>query len=154
MRGAAMAGKDASANNLRENPLLALLLKNGAQTAFSLRGFIGPAVGKDKIRLFPRLDNLSECVEIPKSAIIHSIKAPGSSLGAVILWVKKDATLTTLRMNEPDASAQAGPQMEEVRKGRLRMRMRPQEARDPICFSVCMDCISWCDCSICHSEPV
>lgn len=148
-----MADKDASAKNLHENPLLALLLANGAQTAISLRGFVGPTPGKDKVRLFPRLDNLSECVEIPKAAIIHSIKAPGSSLGAVILWVKKDATIATLRLNEPETPAQAPARMEEVRKGRLRMRMRRSEASDPICFSVCMDCISWCDCSICSSQP-
>ena len=150
-----MANKNPSAKNtLDENPLVATLLAQGAQTAIKLRGFIGPSPHKDKIRLFPRLDNLSECVEIPRSAVIHSMKAPRSALGAVILWVKKDATLTTFRVDEPDTPSQAAPQMEEVRKGRLRMRMRrQQQARDPICFSVCMDCISWCDCSICHSEP-
>lgn len=148
-----MADEDASAKNLQENPLIATLLAQGAQNAIKLRGFIGPSLSKDKIRLFPRLDNLSECVDIPRAAVIHSIKAPRSALGAVILWVKSDATLTTLRVSEPDTPAQAKPQMEEVRKGRLRMRMRRQEARDPICFSVCMDCISWCDCSICSSLP-
>lgn len=148
-----MADEDASAKNLQENPLIAQLLAHGAATSIKLRGFVGPSTAKDTIRLFPRLDNLSECVEIPKAAIIHSIKAPRSALGAVILWVKKDATLTTFRVSEPDTPAQATPQMEEVRKGRLRMRMRRTEANDPICFSVCMDCISWCDCSICSSQP-
>jgi hypothetical protein len=148
-----MPDEDASAKNLRENPLVATLLAQGVQSAVKLRGFVGPSPHADRIRLFPRLDNLSECVEIPRAAVIHSLKAPGSALGAVIIWVRKDATLTTLRLSETAAPAQAGPQMEEVRKGRLRMRMRRQQADDPICFSVCMDCISWCDCSICHSEP-
>jgi hypothetical protein len=148
-----MADDDASAKNLQANPLIAKLLAQGAQKASKLRGFIGPSPHKDKIRLFPRLDNLSECVEIPRNAIIHSIKAPRSALGAVILWVKNDATLTTFRLSEAETPAQAKPQMEEIRKGRLRLRMRKHEARDPICFSVCMDCISWCDCSICSSQP-
>lgn len=149
-----MADEDASAKNLQENPLVATLLAQGALTAIKLRGFVGPSPHKDRIRLFPRLDNLAECVEIPRAAIIHTIKAPRSALGAVILWVRKDATLTTFRVDESDTPSQTAPQMEELRKGRLRMRMRRQQsARDPICFSVCMDCISWCDCSICHSEP-
>ena len=148
-----MAVEKAFAKDLQENPLIALLLAQGAETSIKLRGFVGPSVSPDVIRLFPRLDNLSECVEIPRAAILHSIKAPRSALGAVILWVKKDATITTLRINEPDVPAQSPPKMEEVRKGRLRMRVRRAEARDPICFSVCMDCISWCDCSICSSLP-
>jgi hypothetical protein len=117
----------------------------------TLRGFVGRSPRDGYIRLFPRIGHLADSVEIARSDIIHSVKAPRSTLGAVILWVKRDARISVNRA--PETSEQTPKDFVELRKGRLRMRMKAPQAREPICFSTCMDCLSWCDCSICSSHP-
>src|SRR5262249_7297832 len=131
-----------------------------------LRGFIGPAAREGYIRLYPRLQNLSDSIEIAQGDILHSVEVPQSALGAVILWVNKDAKISIHRVgvSEPIVSqveklvnlrkGRVSPQHEnlvELRRGRLRMRVRPQQNQS-VCFSHCMDCVSWCSCSICESH--
>ncbi len=160
-----MAGKDSSGDPLRENSLVAQLIAQGAETSIMLRGFVGPSARDGYVRLYPKLQNLSDSVEIARSDILHSVQAPQSALGAVILWVKKDAKISLHRVgvSEPmgapaeslaalqKRSAGTPESMVELRRGRLRMRLRPQQAQS-ICFSHCMDCISWCSCSMCESH--
>jgi hypothetical protein len=164
-REASMASKGGSVDALRENSLVAQLIERGADTSIMLRGFIGPSARDGYVRLYPKLQNLSDSVEIARSDIVHSVEAPQSALGAVILWVKKDAKMSLHRVGVSESmpapaerlatfnkrAAGSSENMVERRRGRLRMRLRPQQAQT-LCFSHCMDCISWCDCSTCESH--
>jgi hypothetical protein len=158
-----MAEKKRSSDGaLRENPLVAQLIAQGAETAMTLRGFVGSSAREGYVRLYPRLQNLSDSIEIARADILHSMEAPQSVLGGVILWVKKDAKIAVTRVgvSEPAGTPaenlvdlRKGPagtppeNLVELRKGRLRMRVRPQQAH-AVCFSHCMDCISWCSCLV------
>jgi hypothetical protein len=154
LEGVDMTDKaDGGGEALAENPLITQLIKHGADEAITIRGFIGPTDRDGHIRLFPRIGNLGDSVEIARSDIIHAVKAPRSSLGAVIVWVKKDAKISVHRVNRREATGPEPNSMVELRKGRLRMRMKSAQAREQVCFSVCMDCLSWCDCSICSTLP-
>jgi hypothetical protein len=145
-----MAEKGDSKDALRENPLVARFIERGADTSTILRGFIGPAIRDGHVRLYPRLNNLSNSVEVAREDILHSIEAPQSALGAVILWVKKDAKISIHRAGTSEATNAPRENDIELRQGRLRMRVRPQQTNG-LCFSHCMDCVSWCSCSLCSS---
>ena len=148
--------------NLRENPLVGQLIAQGAETAMMLRGFIGPAARKGYVRLYPRLQNLSDSIEIALGDILHSVEAPQSALGAVILWVNKDAKVSINRVGiaepistqvENLANLRKGPinpqhaNLVELRRGRLRMRISAQQARvcqSPICPNICQSVCLLC----------
>jgi hypothetical protein len=148
-----MAGPDKKADDtLRENSLVTQLLAQGAESAMTLRGFIGPSSRDGYVRLYPKLTNMAESVEIARADILHSLEAPKSKHGAVILWVKREAQVFTHRVNTAESVSPAPRNLVDVRKGRLRMQMRVPQTED-ICFSVCMDCLSWCSCSICSTLP-
>jgi hypothetical protein len=78
-----MAGKGRSIGALSENPLVTELIAQGAETSIMLRGFIGPSARDGYVRLYPKLQNLSDSVEIARSDVLHSVQAPQSALGAV-----------------------------------------------------------------------
>jgi hypothetical protein len=135
-----VAKERGSDDTLRENPLVTQLIARCAETAMILRGSIGPAAREGRVRVYPRLQNLSDSIEIAREDILHSVEAPQSALGAVILWVNKDAKISIHRVgvSEPIGSqvenpvnlrkGPVSPQHEnlvELRKGRLRMRVRP-----------------------------
>jgi hypothetical protein len=154
IRGGNVAKAADKQPELPENPLIADLLARGAEKARVLQGFIGPSRDKDYITLYQSLDHLGDTVEIRREDVIHSVKSPRSGLGAVILWVDEEAQLSVRRAQAESRRPTQGPgSLREVAKGRLRMKMRTQYAADQVCFSVCMDCLSWCDCSICQSLP-
>ncbi len=139
-----MTGKDGSDRLPADNPLLSKLIAQGAETAVTLRGFIG-AIGDDHVRLYPRISNLSESVEIARADILHSVAVPHSVLGAVILWVKKDAKFTIRKVTATGDASTLRQDLVELRKGRLRMQMKRREGHLADCHSpVCP--------SICHSE--
>jgi hypothetical protein len=144
---------DKPADVLRESALLKKLLERGGENAVALRGFIGPATREGHVRLFPRLVDLTQSMEIARADILHALPATGSPDGPVVLWVKRDAQIQARNVNAAEAVTQGAQKLVEIRKGRLRMKARaPQE--EPICFSVCMDCLSWCSCSICSTQPL
>ena len=159
-----MAESGGSDKTLQENPLVAQLIARGAETAVTLRGFVGPTTSPGYVSLYPRLSNLSESIEIAVADILHSVEVPQSALGAVVLWVKKDAKISARRVGVSQAvSVSAGnlaglrkgpagappPNLVELRKGRLRMRVRAQQSSDsPYCGIFCDDC--WVD--YCHTE--
>jgi hypothetical protein len=135
---------------LPENPLVAQLIAAGAENSRVLRGFIGPSQDKRYITLYQHLARLGDTVEISREDILYAMKAPRSDFGAVILWVKEDAQLS-VRKPQSDAAPTTGPgSLQELAKGRLRMRMRSRQVAD-VCLSVCFDCFSWCDCNICET---
>jgi hypothetical protein len=143
-----MADQKSPGDALQENGLVAKLLAQGAENAVAVRGFIGPSKREGYIRVYPRIVDLSESVEIARADVVHSMRATQSPEGPVVLWVKRGATISS---NSPaEKLDQPARNMVEVRKGRLRMRMRTAQASD-LCFSTCMDCLSWCSCSLCSS---
>jgi hypothetical protein len=155
IRGGYVAKAADKQPDLPENPLIAELLARGAENAKVLQGFIGPSRDADHVTLYQSLDRLGDTVEIRRADVLHAVKSPRSALGAVILWVKDEAQLSVRRAQPETRQPTTGPgSLREVAKGRLRMRMRAPHAADQVCFSVCMDCLSWCDCSICTSQPV
>jgi hypothetical protein len=136
---------------LQPNPLIAQLIASGAETAMMLRGFVGPATRDGFVCLYPRL-NLSDSIEIAAADILHSIEAPQSVLGAVVLWVKRDAQIRVRRVGASEAAnlsaeslarlrkAPAGaprPDLVDLRKGRLRMRLRAQQNVQDYCGIFC-----------------
>jgi hypothetical protein len=138
---------------IKENPLVKRLIAKGVDgNARVLRGFIGPSRGGDRLTVYPRLD-LADCFEVARSDILHVEDAPRSRLGAVILWVRKEAPIAIRRPEpSPPARAAGAPSggFRDVRRGRLRMRVRT-EPRDDTCFSTCMDCASLCEPGNCVS---
>jgi hypothetical protein len=128
---------------MRENPLLAKLIAQGAESAITLRGYVGPSTREGYVRLYPRLGDLSESIEIARDDILHSLEEPRSAFGSVVVWVKKDAKLATHQVGTPGIAGTAGVQANavEVRQGRLRMRMPRRAARDT--------CVSICSCGVC-----
>src|SRR5437016_5850686 len=147
-----MAEKNGSDKTLRENPLVAQLIAQGAESAMALRGFVGPTTSDGYVCLYPRLHNLSHSIEIALADILHSVEAPQSVLGAVILWVKKDAKITIRRVGVSEAASLSAdkfaglrkgpagtppPNLVELRRGRLRMRVRAEQT--PYCEIFC-DC--------------
>jgi hypothetical protein len=131
---------------MQENPLLEKLIAQGADTATVLRGYVGPSAREGYVRLYPRLGNLSESMEVPQADILHSIKEPRSVFGSIVLWVKKDANIIFHRVETPGGATSAGPQANtiEVRQGRLRMRIRKRAGSDPR-----DTCVSICSCGVC-----
>jgi hypothetical protein len=145
-----MTEKNTPNRNLRENPLVAQLIAKGAETAMMLRGFVGPSAIKGYVRLYPRLQNLSDSVEIARADILHSVEAPQSVLGAVILWVKKDAKISVNRVGVSQPADTPAENLVEFRKGRLRIRIRAQQGgvcQSPICPNICQ---SVCMCMRCR----
>ena len=138
--------------DLPENPLIAELIRRGAENSRMMQGFIGPSPDADHITLYQSLDRLGDSVLIRRDDVIHSVKAPKSALGAVILWVNPETQLSVRKAQPESRQPTTGPgSLLEVTKGRLRMRMRSKRTADELCFSVCMDCYSWCDCNICET---
>ncbi|MEU1209167.1 hypothetical protein [Nocardia sp. NPDC005825] len=145
-----MAKSHGKQPEIRENPLVAELLARGVENARVLEGFIGPSNDERYVTLYQDLRRLGDSVDILRDDILHAMEVPRSTLGASVLWIKDDAQIS-VRRTEADTAPTSGPgSMHEVMKGRLRMQMRTKHAAD--CMSVCMDCLSWCSCSICTSQ--
>lgn len=138
---------------MQENPLIAELIASGAENSRMLRGFIGPSRDDRYLTLYQNLARLGDTVDIPREDVLHVVDAPGSSLGAVIMWVKDDTQLS-VRRTQAESLATEGPgaRVQEVAKGRLRMRLKSRWGGG-VCTSVCEPCVSWCDCNICQSLP-
>jgi hypothetical protein len=139
-----MAEKSGS-DPMRDNELLTKLIADGAESATTLRGYIGPSTSKDYVRFYPRLGHLSESIEIAREDIIHSIVEPKSVYGSVILWVRKEAKIAFRNVPRPVTDAQQKVDVVELRRGRLRMRLRARDA------SLARDtCVSVCSCEMCE----
>lgn len=147
-----MAEEEGPPQEIVENPLIARLIEQGAETAMTLRGYVGPSPSEDHVRIYPRLGNLLVSIDVARSDILHFIEAPRSGLGAIILWVRRDAQIAVHRVETSESAAAPAQDADlvDVKKGRLHMRVRAQ-ARE-VCFSVCMDCVSWCDCKVGSSQ--
>jgi hypothetical protein len=127
-----------------ENPLIAELIAAGAENSRLMRGFIGPSSDDRYITLYPRLARLGNSVQIPIEDILHRVDAPGSGLGAVMVWVKEDSQ-TFLRSPQPTR---------EVIRGRLRMKLRPNPSPNPgIACVPCDPCEPTCG-PPCDIEPL
>ena len=137
-----MAGTKGSEPEFEVNPLVAQLVAVGAENARVLRGFIGPSRDEAHITLYQSLARLGDTVEIPREDVLYAVDAPGSGLGAVILWITNEAQLH-VRKIQAESHRTTGPfSLREVNKGRLRMHLRSRSGGDV--------CTSWCD--ICVSE--
>jgi hypothetical protein len=58
-----------------------------------LAGYLGDAAEDGKTRLYLRPD-LSDYLDIPSDAIVHQQGVAGDPLGAVYVWVRRDAEVT------------------------------------------------------------
>jgi hypothetical protein len=153
IRGGFVAKATGKQSEFQENTLIAELIARGAENSRMLRGFVGPSRDDRYITLYQSLARLGDTVEIPREDILHSVDAPGSSLGAVILWVKDDSQISVRRsQTETEVTSGPGSRVQEVTKGRLRMQLRAPWGGG-VCTSVCEPCISWCDCNICQTLP-
>ncbi len=140
-----------SGENIPENPLLArLLVTEGATSAITLRGYIGPSRAEGYVNLYRSLNDLSECLEIARGDILYFREVPESFMlfGATIIWVKKDAQITyrqgvTVETTDLNATTNEIVGLREVNKGRLRILTRPTPLRKT-CQSYCWTCQSYC----------
>ena len=139
--------------SLPENPLLKRLFDGGAGSAISFQGYVGPAGTEGAIGLYRSLDDLSESIEIAQGDILDFAELPESvlPLGGVIVWIKRDATITyrsSRAVKSVDASA-AKSDLVEAGRLRMRVRQRPDRAMG-VCQSRCGVCQS--KCGVCQSR--
>jgi hypothetical protein len=146
-----MAKEQDSGKRIKPNPVVSKLLAAGADNAIALTGFVVPAGRDGYIRLFPGLNNMSRSIEIAESDIVATVELPKSGLGAVAIWVKRDAALHYHLVEKAESGAvrtQSGA-LTNVRRGGLRMKVRPAAPRDTC------TCEYYCDgtqCVPCTSE--
>jgi hypothetical protein len=141
--------KEPAAGKIKMNPLISRLLDAGTENAIALTGFVAPAGRKGYIRLFPALNNMSKSIEIAESDIVATVELPKSGLGAVAIWVKRDAALQHQLIERADTQ---GGELTSVRRAGLRMKVPPQ-ARAPTCEYYCdgTHCVP-CTCQ-CLAQP-
>jgi hypothetical protein len=126
-----MANEQDSGKRITPNPLVSKLLEAGSETAVTLTGFVAPSGRPGYVRLFPGLDNMSKSIEIAESDIVATVDLPKSGLGAVAIWVKRDAALHHHLIETAASCAMRtqGGTLTNVQRGGLRMKVR-SEARD------------------------
>ncbi|MCX4821175.1 hypothetical protein OG883_14895 [Streptomyces sp. NBC_01142] len=148
-----------SGKRIETNPLVSRLLDAGSENAITLTGFLAPSGHEGHVRLFPGLNNMSRSIEIAESDIVATVELPKSGLGAVAVWVKRDAALHHRLTEKAEACAArttgagAGTGLTNVRRSGLRMKVRP-EARDTCtCEYICdgTQCVP-CTCE-CLAQP-
>jgi hypothetical protein len=134
------------------HPLFTRLDSASATTFTTLRGYVGPSLTKECIRLYKSLDGPSESVEIPQADIIHFAEMPEFILpyGGMIVWIKKDAEVAVYR-GATVAGVKADRELAEVNQGRLQIRVRRGLVSDD-CQSTCAVCQSRCCVSRCRAE--
>jgi hypothetical protein len=136
-----MADEGDSAAAFDTNPLVTRLLDAGGEGAVALTGFLAPSTREGYVRLFPGLDDMTRSIEIAERDVLHTVELPKSDLGAVAVWVRKDADIHHHRIEKLEvyvARSTAGGRLTSVRRSGLGMRVRAQ-ARD-----VCT-CEYYCD---------
>ncbi|MFF3412615.1 hypothetical protein ACFYW8_42085 [Streptomyces sp. NPDC002742] len=159
-----MATKEAG-TSIPEHPLLRVLQPHGTNVKVFC-GYTGSASSGDHIWLYASLYNLSQCVEIRRSDVLHVEEAPAQLMpfGGSVLWLKSDATVVRRRKESVadiyDASARrrqestadiydaAAPSLSD---GRLRITRRQRAESADDCHSPCQPCHS--PCGICTSHP-
>ncbi|PDT44357.1 hypothetical protein CO661_29655 [Sinorhizobium fredii] len=139
-----MAKKGGSSGEIEPNPLITELLERNAETAKMLKGYVGPSQDEGYIRLYPVLGNLQRTIDVARSDILHFINSPRSGLGAIIVWVKRDAEIVVSRVESSDNPTTGRARFVGVNKGRLRMRVRTQW-RNAVYASSCDTCTSQCN---------
>ncbi|MEQ4302916.1 hypothetical protein ABNF97_16220 [Plantactinospora sp. B6F1] len=131
--------------------LVARLLEAGSEDAVTLTGYVGPGSREGYVRLFPGLTDMSKSIEIAQSDIVESVELPKSGLGAIALWVRRDAELHhhVVERAESYAARTTGRALEPARRGELRMMVR-SHVRDVCTCEIycdgtgCMPCTSNC----------
>lgn len=141
-----------SGKDLPENPLLKRLVAGGAASAISFQGYFGPAAAEGCISLYRSLDDLSESIEIGEGDILDFAELPESvlPLGGVIVWVKRDATITRRSSQAVKSVDVSTAKSDLVQVGRLRMRVRQRPDASVVCQSRCAVCQSRC--AVCQSR--
>jgi hypothetical protein len=111
-------------------------------------GYVGPASGAGLVALYPSLETAGDSVEIAEADVVEVADAPETVLlfGGKVIWVRRDATITRRRVEILDTTAPQ-PAAVELRKGRLRMRLKPRAAEND-CTTPCSTCSS--PCSVCQ----
>ena len=126
-----MAKDPDAARRLKTNALVSRLLNAGSENAVAFTGFVGPASREGHVRLIFRLNDLAGGIEIAERDIIATADLPNSSLGAVAIWVKRDAVIN--QSSAKQAAAVAFPRrpgsMADIQRAGLRMRSKSPGAR-------------------------
>jgi hypothetical protein len=164
-----MTSDSGSEAKIPENPLLSKLTREGAVDSMTFWGYVGPSREEGVVTLYPSLENLSDSIEIARADILHVEDVPETVLlfGAKVVWVRREAKITRRQVDTAETVGTLGTaeavravapkdNVVEVRKGRLRMRMRTQGARSD-CHSpcaTCRDCSSVCICTCRYTDPV
>lgn len=157
-----MSGKANWEAKIQDHPVLSKLIREGAGDSMTFWGYVGPSRKEGVVTLYPSLENLADSIEIAVADILHVEDVPETVLlfGAKVVWVKRDAKITRRHVDTAESvgtletAETAGPvapkdSVVEVRKGRLRMRLRTQ-GRSSDCHSPCQTCKS-CS-SVCISS--
>ncbi|MFC7265670.1 hypothetical protein [Streptomyces lutosisoli] len=122
------------------NAMVGGLVDAGSEEAVTLTGFVAASSRAGYVRLFTGLNNMSRSIEIAESDILASVELPKSGLGAVALWVKRDAALHHHIVETAASCAtrtSSGGGFTTVRRGGLRMRVRPQARDVCTCDYIC-----------------
>lgn len=134
-----MAKEPDSGKALKTNALVSRLLEAGSENAVAFTGFVAPSRREGHIKLIFRLNDLSGGIEIAESDIVATADLPRSSLGAVAVWVRRDAVIS--QTNSTSAQGAAFPRqngaLADVRRAGLRMKVRSQARDTCTCFIIC-----------------
>lgn len=134
-----MAKEPDSGKALKTNALVSRLLEAGSENAVAFTGFVAPSRREGHIKLIFRLNDLSGGIEIAESDIVATADLPKSSLGAVAVWVRRDAVIS--QTNSTSAQGAAFPRqngaLADVRRAGLRMKVRAQARDTCTCFIIC-----------------
>ena len=148
-----MAKDNEASDGLAPNPLVSELLESNADSSVMLRGFPALAGRSDFVRLFPNLDEMWRSIEIAEADILKSAKLPKSELGAVAIWVSRDAELHHHIIETASAWSERNRAcLTEASRGGLKMKTRAM-ARDTCTCEYycdgtrCVPCTSNCVCT-------
>lgn len=141
-----MATTDEADDGLDPNPLVSRLLDVDADSAIMLMGFIGPADREEFTRLFPKMFDVSQSIDIARADILRVVKLPNSELGRVAIWVSRDADLHHHVIEKAESysartracleGANRGG-LEGVNRGGLRMKIRSMDRDVCTCYYYC-----------------
>jgi hypothetical protein len=141
-----MSPNDKSDDGLDPNPLVSRLLDANAESGVMVLGFIGPSDREEFIRVFPKIHDVSQSIDIAKADILEVVHIPNSELGRVAIWVSRDADLHHHVIEKSEAySARTRACLEstnrrglnDVIRGGLKMKVQSMDRDVCTCYYYC-----------------
>jgi hypothetical protein len=97
-----------------QHPLYESVASNSDQSVrqlIKLGGYVGQSQIPETVRLYPALEDLSNYLEFPETAVIYAQDAQPDELanGGMFFWVSSNAEITKVQRSNADSIVQAAP---------------------------------------------